>query len=69
MVAGILLILPGFLTDALGLLLLLPPVQSLVARYATLRVAGMRGGSTIIEGEFTEVRPSHEPPSGWTRIE
>ncbi len=68
-VAGILLILPGFLTDALGLLLLLPPVQALVAGYATIRFATMRGGSTIIEGEFTEVRPSQEPPSGWTRIE
>src|SRR5690606_8852424 len=30
MLAGLLLILPGFLTDGLGLLLLLPPVQRLV---------------------------------------
>ena len=33
-----LLILPGFLTDALGLLLLLPPVRALVILWAARRV-------------------------------
>ncbi|MFG3074901.1 FxsA family membrane protein [Streptomyces sp. NPDC048225] len=34
MLAGLLLILPGLVSDALGLLLLLPPVQKAVSRYA-----------------------------------
>lgn len=33
MMAGFLLIIPGFFTDFLGLLLLLPPVQKLLARH------------------------------------
>ncbi|WP_112311450.1 FxsA family protein [Pseudogemmobacter bohemicus] len=36
--AAVLLILPGFLTDALGLLLLLPPVQALVKGAVTARI-------------------------------
>lgn len=35
--AGVLLILPGFLTDILGLLLLLPPVRDLVIRQLRTR--------------------------------
>ena len=38
MLAAVLLILPGFLTDALGLLLLLPPVRALVILWAARRV-------------------------------
>lgn len=64
--AGILLILPGFLTDAIGLLLLLPPVRNMLASPITarfsVRTAGFRGTSTrrpgqpdIIDGEFYEV--------------
>ncbi|MFG3249355.1 FxsA family membrane protein [Streptomyces sp. NPDC048187] len=34
MLAGLLLILPGLISDALGLLMLLPPVQKIVSRYA-----------------------------------
>ena len=37
LLSGVLLILPGFLTDAVGLLLLLPPVQRWVAHRLTLR--------------------------------
>lgn len=71
MVAGVLLILPGFLTDALGLVLLLPPVQALVARHAEARVAVIRPQRTgeVIDGDYTEVEPRPGQPSGWTRIE
>lgn len=71
MVAGVLLILPGFLTDAVGLVLLLPPVQALVARYAEARVTVIRPQRTgdIIDGDYTEVEPRTVQPSGWTRIE
>ncbi|MDI6521537.1 membrane protein [Streptomyces sp. KO7888] len=46
MLGGLLLILPGLISDALGLLMLLPPVQKAVSRYAQrtverkLRAAG-----------------------------
>lgn len=70
--AGVLLILPGFLTDALGLVLLLPPVQALVARALAARVQVMRprtDETVIIDAEYTEVPPRRDGPSGWTRIE
>jgi len=37
LVAGVLLVIPGFVTDALGLLLLLPPVRALVRRFVRWR--------------------------------
>ncbi|SEC75634.1 FxsA family protein [Rhodobacter sp. 24-YEA-8] len=43
--AAVLLILPGFLTDALGLLLLLPPVQALVKGAVLARVSVMGAGA------------------------
>lgn len=80
--AGVLLILPGFFTDALGLLLLVPPVRAaLIARVgARVRVRaatraspyGQRPASAqTIEGEFERIdddTPSGPPGrSGWTR--
>ena len=62
--AGVLLILPGFLTDTLGLVLLIPPVRRLVIRsvaarahlYATASFDGTRrSGSDVIDGEFFEI--------------
>lgn len=46
-IAGMLLILPGFFTDFLGLLLLLPPIQKhlTVKLLPHLRFSGMAGGS------------------------
>ena len=83
MMAGILLILPGFMTDMLGLLLLIPPVRGLVIRAMAARVqvhmAGSdtgqrRSGPDVIDGEFFEIgqdqsddQPTRSPPSGWTR--
>ncbi len=82
-VAALLLILPGFLTDVLGLLLMLPWVRVAVAGYAARRVAGAvrraagkhaagraphRPPVDVIDGEFIEVPPQDQrPPSGWTR--
>jgi UPF0716 protein FxsA len=43
MMAGMLLITPGFLTDAMALLLLLPPLRRALARWAVRRVLA-RGG-------------------------
>lgn len=66
--AGLLLILPGFLTDALGLLLLLPPVQALLARALAARLHVVRPGAPagdVIDAEFTELGPRPQRPSGW----
>ena len=80
--AGILLILPGFLTDILGALLLLPPLRALLVAQLTRRfgVVSMRSDNParrsdgiVIDGEFVEVEAEPLPrtdagrPSGWTR--
>lgn len=77
MLAGVFLVLPGFLTDVLGLLLLIPFVRMLLIALLVRRfgVASMqsdepvrRADGIIIDGEFTEVEPDKtRPPSGWTR--
>lgn len=79
-IAGMLLVLPGFLTDAVALALLVPQVQR--AAFATLRrraqMSGMVMGAAaggqqrrpaapadrVIDGEFTDV--SSTRPSRWT---
>jgi UPF0716 protein FxsA len=66
LLAGLLLLTPGFVTDAAGFLLLIPPVRSLVARRVSdwLRVrtvvrarayAGPRSRPAVIEGEAVEI--------------
>ncbi len=79
--AGVLLILPGFLTDLMGLALLLPPVRDLLIRVLRdkARKAGMGGrrsgasasrSAEIIDGVAEEVPPTVSPlpkPSGWTK--
>lgn len=80
MAAGVLLIVPGFLTDIMAVLLLLPPVQQAVLRRVKIvsSVSGQfsdqgpqpRRDADIIDGEFQEIEP--EAPqlggtSGWTR--
>lgn len=54
MIAGLLLILPGFLTDSLGLLLLIPPVRGLLMRRAGRRMRTRTVSMTR--------RESHRPP-------
>jgi UPF0716 protein FxsA len=49
--AGLLLLFPGFLTDALGLLLLLPPVRSVAARSLVRRYSG-RGNVRVIKATY-----------------
>lgn len=76
LVAALLLIVPGFLTDTLGLILLLPPVQRALVGAIALRVrvetapgahqgAGRRGApGEIVEGDYTVDReePAARPP-------
>jgi UPF0716 protein FxsA len=74
--AGLLMIIPGLLTSALGILLLVPVVQDLVLRRMSARmtVRSFGGGQdqprpTVIDAEYHEVTPesrNKRPPSGWT---
>ena len=76
MAAGILLIVPGFLTDAIGLLLLLPPVRSVIRRRIAAKMPPPPPQSTRWPGEHGETVDADyhviEPekprvPSGWTK--
>lgn len=81
LLAGALLLTPGFFTDSMGILLLIPAVRSAVLRHLASRVRVERfsvGGMPprrepwrpdVIDGEFHEVGPDAPPrrPSGWTR--
>ena len=80
--AGFLLLLPGFFTDLLALPLLVPVTRRLILRQLAAHVfvvnAGTRtpphwprAGDDIIDGEATEITPDTRPlprgrPSGWT---
>lgn len=75
--AGGLLILPGFLSDAVAILLLLPPVRVLLklwlGRHFTV-VRPAQPGPTIIDGDYTVVEPRDgrtmvEPRDGRTMVE
>ncbi len=80
LLAGALLVTPGFFTDAVGFALLIPQVRGAVFRFLASRMriqtfhAGpgpdLRdpGAGDVIDGEFEEVRPKRDantPPSGW----
>ena len=62
LIAGVLLITPGFISDTLGFLLLVPPLRTRLARALLSRVFVMRGAagfdagadrsSETIEGKF-----------------
>ncbi len=73
--AGALLLIPGFFTDALGFVLLIPPLRTLVIRVVGRRLAD-RGvvvtQTTVIDGEWQDVTPGASeqrqvPPSDWTK--
>lgn len=79
LVAGALLLTPGFFTDAVGFSLLMPPVRVAVYRYlrARIKVQHFSMGSSyegtrrpypddVIDGEFEDVTPNPRgKPSGW----
>jgi UPF0716 protein FxsA len=69
LIGAALLFVPGFFTDALGLLLLLPPLRMLIlARlFKTLQTAARRGDTVIIEGEY-ETRPTQPPGADYPRL-
>ena len=68
-VGAIFLILPGFLTDVLGLLLMIPFVRLwLMGRLMKLGGRLRAASDDVIEAEVIEVKPDAlREPSGWTR--
>jgi UPF0716 protein FxsA len=75
-IAAALLLLPGFMTDAMGLVLLLKPVRTLIIRLLArrLKIVPMGGAARaeVIEGDWREVDdedvpPRRDKPSGWTQ--
>jgi len=67
---GALLITPGFLTDILGLILLIPPTRALVraasSRFVRRRLA-MGGGATMWTFGRGQAPPRRDPTAGQTR--
>ncbi|WP_299817401.1 FxsA family protein [uncultured Jannaschia sp.] len=77
--SGLLLLTPGFFTDAVGFALLVPGVRDAVMHHVRKRIevkAFTVGGQPmreppparddVVEGDYVEV-PRHEGPSGWRR--
>jgi UPF0716 protein FxsA len=65
--AGVFIVVPGFISDVLGLLLLLPPTRALVRR-RMLRSAGLHthtpvhfAPGAIVEGEVVDEPPTPRP--------
>jgi UPF0716 protein FxsA len=56
LVAGVLLLTPGFFTDAVGLTLLIPPVRDFLIRYGASKV-------TVQAATFVNARGSNGPPA------
>jgi len=65
LLAGICLLIPGFVTDSIGFLLLVPPLRRMLARLlanALFRpLPTTRPGAGIIEVEVVEVRDAERP--------
>mgnify|MGYP001343547309 CR=1 FL=1 len=83
LLAGALLLTPGFFTDACGFALLVPQIRSAVFHWLRKRVKVQsfdfgtqtmhrpqsQPEDSVIDGDFTEVDPDKRQthPSGWTR--
>ena len=70
--AAILLIIPGFFTDIVALLLLFPPVRAVLGLYLWRFAAARRhpGGrrDPVIDGEFEDVTPAPTKTTGRTEL-
>jgi UPF0716 protein FxsA len=73
LLAGVMLLTPGFLTDAMGFLLLLPPLRqrlyAILRRRLEVEVAGWPGPPhpRVIEGDYEEIDDEPPPGRGWGR--
>ena len=53
--AALLLILPGFATDILGLLIIFPPTRKLLLKKVSTKYSGNKKKQDFIEGEFEDI--------------
>jgi UPF0716 protein FxsA len=78
LLAGALLLTPGFFSDIVGLSLLIPGVRRMIIARIAAKVAasgddfgaGARHRPDIIDAEYEIIEPepgNRQPPSGWTR--
>lgn len=75
--AGVLLLVPGFFTDVIGFVLLVPPARMAIlsAVWAGLQRRGRftvhtppRRDSTVVDAEYTDVTPEDAPPDEPRRL-
>ena len=57
--AALLLIIPGFLTDFFGFLLILPPTRKIIIKNFSSRVKKKGGGGDFIEGDVEETKNNY----------
>ena len=75
LVAGLLLLTPGFFTDSIGFLLMIPPLRTLLIKWIATRAqmkiyasaANSQQAPDIIDGEFEIVDDDEAGDSGWTK--
>ncbi|MBO0878776.1 MAG: FxsA family protein [Pseudonocardia sp.] len=76
--AGLLILVPGVVSDVLGLLMVLPPSRALVRRWIVrsverrapvLRTARIRDGHTVIDGEVAPGPADPRPPEPRRAVE
>ena len=58
--AAFLLILPGFATDILGLLIIFPPTRKLLLKKVSTKYSGNKKKQHFIEGEFEDIDEDNE---------
>jgi len=75
LVAGLLLLTPGFFTDSFGFLLMVPPIRSLLIKWIAARAqmkiyasaANSQQPPDVIDGEFEIIDDDEAGDSGWTK--
>ena len=75
LVAGLLLLTPGFFTDSFGFLLMVPAIRTLLIKWITKRAqmkmyagaANSQQPPDIIDGEFEIIDDDEAGDSGWTK--
>ena len=58
--AALLLIIPGFLTDFFGFLLIFPPTRKIIIKNFSSKVQKKNSNNDIIEGDFEEAKQDHD---------
>lgn len=61
LVAGALLLTPGFITDTVGLLLFVPPVRKVIGYFVLRRLAQNRGTRVWVDGQEVDIGHGERP--------